>query len=174
MQQPTHPHPPWCQYQHAPADHTHVHTCGIGTVHVNDDVTIDVSLTQEPGDTASPTLVVHISSAAGNLSFETTGQRTWMLAGLFIDATVTHAKTAPRPRAAPGQRLAHEPAPAHEQVNPSHPGTRTPLRLSQPRPASQRWLRRSFRCAPSATNRPDGEDGPSSGPRPDGDAGPGQ
>jgi hypothetical protein len=159
--------PTWCQYQHAPADHTHVHTSAIGAVHLNHDVTVEASLTQEPGDATLPTLLVHICTASGNLSFNISGQQAWTLAGLFIDATVTHAKTAPRQGAVPDQQSVEEPALADV-----HPEVRTamgtPLRRSERRPHGQYWLRRSFRCTPRASNQP----GPGSGPRPDGDTGP--
>lgn len=90
-------HPSWCEHPMASNDETHTHTAAIGSTYLAEDVVIELVLVQPP-DAQAPMLTLHAVTPTSRSSIDITGVQAWALAGMFIDATVTHARAAPNHR----------------------------------------------------------------------------
>jgi hypothetical protein len=161
-------HPFWCQYPQSPGDHTHAHTAAVGQALLLGGVVADVVLVQPLGDDL--VLRMHLDGPGVRVAVDLTGVQAWSLAGVLIDATVSHRQAAIEPAASSAAPPAGVESPPPAAV----PGVRRvelaePVRswLTRHRVArSPRRVRRAFRCprpAPPPPAEP-GDEQPEIGP----------
>lgn len=144
----------WCDFPQAPDDHTHSHTAAVAQVLLGHGVTADVVLVQTPGEVA--VVRMHLTGPGVRSEVDLSGVQAWSLAGVLIDATVTHRQVSAGPPAgsesdtdvAPADQVPTEPAVASSSSG--RTGLAAPVRwwMARHRAVGPRRVRAAFRCPP--------------------------